>query len=294
MQSNLHLLVIGGDARYLEVIKKLANTGATVYLIGYDQHTFEEKNVKQTTMTTMDFGIVDAISLPVAGTKDNGEVEALYSAETIYITEEMVSQTPAHCTIYTGTSNRYLEHIASVCDRRLDTLFVRDDLAIYNSIPTAEGALKLVIDQTDVTVHSSNIMVLGFGRVGKTIARLFSSVGANVHVAVRKSTDIARITEMGLIPVQLENVEQEVVKMNTVINTIPQPIIDADIITAMKKSTLIVDIASAPGGTDFAFAQQQGIKAIHALGLPGSTEPKTAGRVIGSVLLELLKSNTAS
>ena len=278
---------MGGDARYLEVIRKLSNEVAKLYLIGYDQLTFDEKHVKQTTMETVDFGIIDAIILPVAGTNEDGKIEAMYSDEVISLTEDVVRQTPNHCTIYTGNANAYLKNITH--DKQLVALFYRDDLAVYNSIPTAEGALKLIMEQTDVTVHGSNVMILGFGRVGKTVVNLFSSVGANVRVAVRKSADIARVTEMGLTPVKLEKLEQEIVGMDTVINTIPHPVIDADIIAAMETSTLIVDIASAPGGTDFAFAKTHGIKALHALGLPGKTAPKSAGRIIGSVLLELLR-----
>ena len=278
---------MGGDARYLEVIRKLSNEVAKLYLIGYDQLTFNEKHVKQTTMETVDFGIIDAIILPVAGTNEDGKIEAMYSDEVISLTEDVVRQTPNHCTIYTGNANAYLKNITH--DKQLVALFYRDDLAVYNSIPTAEGALKLIMEQTDVTVHGSNVMILGFGRVGKTVVNLFSSVGANVRVAVRKSADIARVTEMGLTPVKLEKLEQEIVGMDTIINTIPHPVIDADIIAAMETSTLIVDIASAPGGTDFAFAKTHGIKALHALGLPGKTAPKSAGRIIGSVLLELLR-----
>lgn len=278
---------MGGDARYLEVIRKLSNEVAKLYLIGYDQLTFDEKHVKQTTMETVDFGIIDAIILPVAGTNEDGKIETMYSDEVISLTEDVVRQTPNHCTIYTGNANAYLKNITH--DKQLVALFYRDDLAVYNSIPTAEGALKLIMEQTDVTVHGSNVMILGFGRVGKTVVNLFSSVGANVRVAVRKSADIARVTEMGLTPVKLEKLEQEIVGMDTVINTIPHPVIDADIIAAMETSTLIVDIASAPGGTDFAFAKTHGIKAMHALGLPGKTAPKSAGRIIGNVLLELLR-----
>lgn len=287
MLNNLHILIIGGDERYLEVIKKVSGAAAIVHLIGYDQLTFVEKNIKQTTMETVDFGIIDAIILPVAGTKDDGKIEATYSDEAICLTKDMIRQTPAHCTIYTGNANDYLKNITR--EKQLVALFYRDDLAIYNSIPTAEGALKLVMEQTDVTVHGSNVMILGFGRVGKSVVNLFSSVGANVRVAVRKSANIARVTEMGLTPVKLEKLEQEIVGMDTVINTIPHPVIHADIIVAMEKSTLIVDIASAPGGTDFAFAKTHGIKTLHALGLPGKTAPKSAGRIIGGVLLELLR-----
>lgn len=288
MLNGLNVLIMGGDARYLEVIKRLSNAGANLYLIGFDLLSFNENNISHTTADKIDCNIIDAITLPVAGTKDNGAIEAVYAAKEIFFTTEMIKKTPEHCTIYTGTSNPFLENITQSCDRQLIALFTRDDLAVYNSIPTAEGTLQLVMEQTDITVHGSNVMVIGFGRVGKTVARLFSSVGANVRVVVRKSADIARITEMGLTPVTFDDLKREITSMNTVINTIPQPVIDANIIATMKTSTLIVDIASAPGGTDFVYAEKKGVKALHALGLPGKTAPRSAGRMIGSVLLELL------
>lgn len=280
---------MGGDARYVEVIHQLAAKGMKVFLIGYDQLTFKNPQIIQLDVSKVDFSIMNAISLPVAGTNKTGNVEAIYTDKSVYLTEEMVNNTSEHCVIYTGTSNSYLEHITNATNRKLVTLFERDDLAVYNSIPTAEGALMLAMEHMDITVHGSYVMVLGFGRVGKTVARLFASVGAKVRVAVRKPADVARIKEMGLAPIRLEILEREIVGMDIVINTIPHPIIDSKAISAMQKSTLIIDITSAPGGTDFDFAREQGIKALHALGLPGKTAPRSAGGIIGSVLLELLE-----
>lgn len=279
---------MGGDARYLEVIHKLSSEGATIFLAGYDQLTFKSSNVINTKLSAIDFSVIDAITLPVAGTNDSGETESIYSDTDIVFTEDIIASTPENCIIYTGISNTYLESLAASYNRDLVTLFARDDLAIYNSIPTAEGTLMLALEQTDFTIHGSSVLVLGFGRVGKTVTRLFSSVGAKVSVGVRKSADIARITEMGLTPVHLENLEQEIASAEICINTIPHPIIDTKVISAMARSALIIDITSAPGGTDFAFADKLGIKALHALGLPGKTAPKSAGRIIGSVLLGLL------
>ena len=288
MLNNFDLLIIGGDARTIEVIKIFASKGANVHLIGFEKEIVEGDTIHYANTDGMDFSNIDAILLPVAGTNHHGKVEAVYSDEAVYLTTEMMQQTPSHCTIYTGTSNTFLQNVAQSCSRQMVVLFSRDDLAIYNAIPTAEGALKLVMEQTEVTVHGSSVMVLGFGRVGKTVARLFSSVGAKVSVAARNPADIARITEMGLAPVKLDNLKREIAGIDTVIHTIPHPIMDTSILSAMTTSTLIIDITSAPGGTDFAFAKEKGIKALHALGLPGKTAPKTAGRVIGSVLLALL------
>ena len=59
-------------------------------------------------------------------------------------------------------------------------LFERDDIAIYNSIPTVEGIIMMAIQQTDYTIHGSHVAVLGLGRTGLTIARTFRALGADV------------------------------------------------------------------------------------------------------------------
>ncbi len=76
----------------------------------------------------------------------------------------------------------YLDKIAKKADRELVQLFKRDDVAIYNSIPTVEGTIMMAIQNTDITIHQSSVAVLGLGRVGMSVARTFSLLGAKVKV----------------------------------------------------------------------------------------------------------------
>ena len=57
----------------------------------------------------------------------------------------------------------------------------------------------------------------------------------------------------------------------------------------MPSHTLIIDLASKPGGTDFRYAEKRGIKALLAPGLPGIVAPKTAGQILANVLAQLLQ-----
>ncbi|RKQ37263.1 dipicolinate synthase subunit DpsA [Oceanobacillus halophilus] len=288
MTKNLKVLVMGGDNRYLEVINKLASNDVRVFLTGFDQLSFSTPYVSHRELMDIDFSMLDAILLPVSGTDSNGVIETTYSDKTIKLTEYLLNKTPKHCVIYTGIVNDFLVNIAASTNRKLVRLFSRNDIAIYNSIPTAEATLKLAIEETDFTIHGSNVLILGFGRIGMTIARLFSAIGANVTVTARKTEHFARISEMGLKSISTEKMDRIISSMDICINTIPKMIIDSSVINNMSTSTLILDLASKPGGTDFEYACKKGIKAIHALGLPGKTAPRTAGEIIGSVLLELL------
>lgn len=288
MLTDLHITIIGGDARQIEVIRKLTELDANVSLVGFEHLDQGFTGAEKKKITEIDFRKTDAIVLPVSGTSETGEVETTFSKEPVQVTEEMFIQTPEHCVIFTGISSDYLDGCAKKANRSLVKLLERDDVAIYNSIPTVEGILMLVIQNTDITIHSSNTLVLGFGRTGMSVARAFSALGAKVKVGTIKADDIARITEMGLTPVHLRDLETAVEDVDIIINTIPAFVLTANVISKMPLHTLIVDIASKPGGTDFRFAKKRGIHAILAPGLPGIVAPKTAGKIIANVLVQEL------
>jgi len=288
MLTGLHIAIIGGDARQLEVVRKLTELDAKLSLIGFDQldHGFTGASKEQ--IDQLDFSDIDALVLPVSGTNSEGHVETIFSNETVILTKEILAKTPNHCTVYSGISNSYLDTICKEGKRNLVKLFERDDVAILNSIPTVEGTIMMVIQHTDSTIHNSNVAVLGLGRVGMSVARTFSALGAKVKVGARKSEHLARVVEMGLEPFHLSELEKHVTDSDVVINTIPHQIVTSSVISKMPTHTLIIDLASKPGGTDFRYAEKRGIKALLAPGLPGIVAPKTAGQILANVLSQLL------
>ncbi len=288
MLTGMHVAIIGGDARQLEVIRKLTELDAKLSLIGFDQLAHSFTGATKTSINEIDVSDLDAIILPVHGTNLEGKVNTVFSNEKIAITEEMLLKTPKHCTVYSGISNSYLDDLMKAVNRKYVQLFERDDVAIYNSIPTAEGTIMMVIQHTDFTIHGSRVAVLGLGRVGMTVARTFAALGAKVKVGARRTEHLARILEMGLEPFHLQDLEKEVRDIDVCINTIPTLVVTASVISKMPAHTLIIDLASKPGGTDFRYAEKRGIKALLAPGLPGVVAPKTAGQIIANVLSQLL------
>jgi dipicolinate synthase subunit A len=288
MLSDLHIAIIGGDARQLEVIRKLTEMDAILTLIGYDQLDHGFTGASKMDMDEVDFSKLDSIILPVNGTGPQGEIDTIFSNKKIVITEEQLKKTKEHCHVFSGISNVYLDTITSNSNRKHTKLFERDDVAIYNSIPTVEGTIMMVIQHTDITIHQSNTIVLGFGRVGMSVARTFQALGANVKVGARKSEHIARILEMGMKAFHLDHLKQEVLDTDVCINTIPALIVTPEVISKLPSHTLIIDLASKPGGTDFRYAEKRGIKALLAPGLPGIVAPKTAGKIVANVLSQLL------
>ncbi|MEC0698850.1 dipicolinic acid synthetase subunit A [Bacillus haynesii] len=292
MLTGLTIAIIGGDARQLEIIRKLTEQDAKVFLIGFDQLDHGFTGATKLKLTELDFGTIDSIILPVSGTSMEGTVATVFSNEKVVLKQEHLEKTQPHCAIYSGISNQYLDGMAKGANRRLIKLFERDDIAIYNSIPTVEGAIMMAIQHTDFTIHGSIVMVLGLGRTGMSISRTFSALGARVKVGARDSAHLARIMEMGLTPFHTNELAEHVENIDICINTIPSLILNKHVLSRMTPRTLILDLATRPGGTDFDFAEKQGIKALLAPGLPGIVAPKTAGQIIANVLCNLLSEST--
>ena len=101
-----------------------------------------------------------------------------------------------------------------------------------------------------------------------------------VYCEARKSSDLAWIKAYGYKEIPLENLKENICKMDIVFNTIPYKILDKSTLILMSKETLIIDLASAPGGVDYEVAEKLGIKAILASALPGKVAPDSASDYI--------------
>lgn len=288
MLTGVNVLLLGGDARQLEIINKLCESNATVYICGFEQKKELHEKAISIELTKQSFAKLDALLLPAVGCDDDGYVHTVFSSEPIQLTDELLAALPKTCVIYAGMAKSYLKELCARHALTLVELFERDDIAIYNSIPTMEGALMMAIQHTDFTIHRSQSMVLGFGRTGISMARGLQALGSSVWVGVRRSEHFARVYEMGFQPFYIKDLEHVVANIDLLFNTIPTMIITAQIIDKLQKNAVIIDLATKPGGTDFAYAELKGIKALLAPGLPGIVAPKTAGLILADCLSQLL------
>ena len=289
MNTTKQIAVIGGDARYLDMIKMLTKQSNNhIQAVGFDQLDQGFTGVKQVDFEDLDLKSLDAVILPIPGTDDDGYIETVFSGKQIKITTDWLKKLPSHCVVFSGIANDYLINCVKEASLKLTPLMNRNDVAIYNSIPTVEGTIMIAIQNTDFTIHSSNIIVLGLGRVGLSVASKLSMLGANVYVGSKKKEDLARAYEMGLTPFHIKDLSAYTSNCDMLINTVPAKVVTADSIKPMKSHTLIIDLASKPGGVDFDYAKKRGIKALHSLGLPGIVAPKTAGEILGTVINQIL------
>lgn len=289
MKKTNKVIVLGGDKRTIHMIQKFATVGIHVVAIGFDEIQFNHAHIKKEKIADVIFADVKAVILPVGGTDQRGKVVAKYTLDELIFTDFHAEQLSKDAVIYTGIASSYLDKMTQKHKLTCVPLFKRDDIAILNSIPTAEGTLQIAIEQTDVTIHQSNTLIIGFGRIAMTMARLFKAVGAHVTVVARSGENKARIIEMGCSHLSFDEIKDHIATFDVCINTVPATVITEKIIDQMSSKLLVIDVASAPGGIDFIYAKQSGIRTIHALGIPGKTAPITAGHILADILVDLIQ-----
>ena len=187
-----------------------------------------------------------------------------------------------------AVSNAVRNHAGKI---KVYDYFDLEDVAIKNAVPTAEGAVQKAMAESDRTIFGSRVLITGCGRCGKALALLLKGMGAYVTLTCRKPSDAAFIETLGLKALKFSQFKDRAGDFDIIFNTVPEKILDAALLENIPRGCMIIDIAQAPGGTDFTAAAELGIKAFHCPGLPGRVAPYTAAAVLKDAILRIALSH---
>lgn len=274
MDSSVNIGVLGGDSRQIYLAELLVRDGYEACACGFEQAEFSV-GVQRTSLEEL----TDAcgiIILPLPVTIDGVTLKAEYSDGRILLDDAFAEKMRGK-RVFGGMMDRL--YSTSEIWQEIDSAdyYTRGEFTVKNAVPTAEGAIEIAMKEYVGTVSGSRCLVAGFGHVGKVLARMLLGIGAKVTVAARKPEDLAWIETIGCSAVQTAQIGGG---YDLVFNTIPAMIFSRHVLSSLRGCSLLVDLASAPGGVDFEAAEKIGIHAILCPSLPGRIAPKTSGEII--------------
>jgi dipicolinate synthase subunit A len=284
----IKIAVIGGDKRDIYLMQELIQLGASVSAVGFSPCPELSQVHLVNRLETALINDVQVLIFPMGGTDSEGNIKCLDQDITLRLSPEIASNIPEGVLVIIGFARDFVKEWALKYKWNMIEIAEMDTVAIMNSIPSAEGALQWAMEKLSITIHDSNSFVLGFGRLGKTLARMLHGIGANTTIVARKRSALSRAFEMGYGCLHISQLSQNISKADVIFNTIPAMVLDEQLLTYLNKDTLIIDIASSPGGTDFAAAKRLGIQAILTPSLPGLVAPKTGGKILAQVIPQLI------
>lgn len=164
-----------------------------------------------------------------------------------------------------------------------------EKIAILNAIATAEGTIMEAIKSSDINLHGSNCLVLGYGRCAKVLAGKLKALDARVTIAARSEEALAYAEAAGFQICRLDEIKNILSSFNFIFNTIPALVLDKDHLALVDPKVTIIDIASQPGGVDFEYAISHNLNAKLCLGIPGKVAPKTSAEIILNGIMSFIK-----
>lgn len=283
MKNNFKLACLGGDGRSTSMISRLTALGAQVSVWGRasaESHSLEGalQGAEAVVLPMPAFDGAGRLYCPLANGSEAPDAKTLFCL--------IGGDIP----IMGGRISPDIREVARTCGVRLYDYAEREDFKIRNAVPTAEGAICLAMQALDRTLSGSHVAILGYGCIGAALAKRLRNLGAHVTVAARKTRDVARIECAGCRAIHLtgeHSLRPLTAGYDVIFNTVPYCLLTPELLSSMPEKTLLVELASAPGGWDSTLALP--CRAIYAPGIPGKHFPTTAGVIIAQTVDTILK-----
>lgn len=283
--KNIKISFIGGDLRQLAAARTFSKKGADTQVFGFDGFSDGYPGVK----FANDLGnaLINSacVVLPLPYGRD-GKINCPMTREEISLDD--VIKYSGNSLIVGGRLDPKSYETAFAHNNKMIDYYGREELSVLNAVPTAEGAIEIAMRELPLTIFGMEAAVIGYGRVGRVLARTLSALGANVTVLARKADARAWARVDGCACADIERLADLAPRFICVFNTVPAPVIGAKTLVLLPAGALVIDLASSPGGVDFGAAEKAGVRCISALSLPGRVAPDTAGMIIAETIENIL------
>jgi len=277
-----HFWVVGGDPRQAALASALSEDGHVVHTYALDR----DSDPALAAGDLVGAEEADCLVLPLPA-QEGAFVNAPLARQAPRLSEVLDVMRPGQL-LCAGRAGKELNEGAQARGIPLVDYFKREELAIANAAPTSEGAIQIALEEMPITLHGARCLVIGYGRLGKVLARQLQGLGAKVSIAARRCSDLAWAQMWNYGVERSDQLSGWLCAYDLVVNTVPAPILGREELRDLKPSCLVIDLASKPGGVDFAAAAELGVQVVWALSLPGKAAPVTAALAIKHTLYNIL------
>ena len=289
--SNYDFSIIGGDKRLVYMAEFFIEKGFSVisYSPCLPQEIFPEADSLETALSSS-----NAVICPIPFSRDKKNILSLNnldSTKDLSISTLKDSLNPHHL-LFAGCIPLELMAYGEESGIFMYDYMLNEELTLYNTIATAEGAIAEAIKYQPTNMHESKCLILGFGRCAKTLALKLKGLAADVTICARSITALAEADTLGCKTMSFDTLEADINSFEYIFNTIPQMVLSDSHLKKISKDSLLIDIA--PGGFDFELSRSLGLNSHLSLGLPGKYSPKSSALVLANATLAICSAVTNS
>ena len=143
-------------------------------------------------------------------------------------------------------------------------------------------------ENTAYSLYRAEILIIGYGRIGKALHNILKGYGADITVCSRSKSSKDEAIYNGAKHISFEQLKSEN-NANIIFNTVPHMVLTKNELSALKKDAVILDLASFPGGVDTLVADSLGLAVLNGRKMPSRYTEKTAGYLIGEAVSDIIE-----
>ena len=281
----LKAVAVGGDLRMSVLARLMRQDGHDVTVLAAENAPPASPPLGAA--SDAELARAELVVLPLPAVDAEGAISAPFSSARLS-PEKLFSQLRRGTVVAAGMVSESLRTAAVRHGLRIEDYFAREEFAVRNAVPTAEGAIEIAMGMLSRTLHRSRALVVGFGRIGKLLALRLRALGADVTVSARKYSDFAWIDAIGCRSLRTSALAGSLGEFDVVFNTVPSRVLGRSELETLKPGAPVIDLASRPSGVDMDAALELGVEVTWALSLPGRCSPVTAGEIIRDTVYNIL------
>lgn len=274
------IVLLGGDLRQRYLNTFLKEKGCSTYCFG-----LYPGDSLQAVQEVLRSEYVAAV-LPLPVTRDGTHVQMSLTNEILPLAQVLADIRPGSLVAGGIMPGAFAESLRQKGVTVSD--YYDEDFILKNAELTAEGVLLELRKHTAAPLETLRIAVTGFGRVAKAVTKALRTQNCTPVIAARSEAARNEAQDAGVPAVSIAVLCETAGEYDVIINTVPAQILGADALRRTKPGVLLLDVASAPFGVDFAAAEQLQRNAVKALSLPGKYTPQAAAQIVGEKILSLL------
>ena len=285
----MEVLVLGGDMRYIEVIEYLS-CRYNVSIVGY-KNTFINNLVKNLDINDVDISKYDVVILPINGVMDKNLINCRFNNNPIKLPRDFFVDSKDNVMIFSGIPTPNLDNMLEISNRDCIYMMKDKDVISENAVPTVEGIIADVINNTDKTLADSRVLVFGYGNIGSLLVKYLEMLGADVIVSIVRSDDKILLDSMGIsnfYSYDRQSLISGINGVDVIVNTVPKTVIGEELIRFINPDCYVLDVASHPHGINQEVLAEYFIKSKLYLGIPGKIAPKTSGKILSKKISKVM------
>ncbi|MFI3141356.1 MAG: dipicolinate synthase subunit DpsA [Clostridia bacterium] len=274
MTLSKNILILGGDLRQNKIQELLVSKN---YTCTHLKTASECENINQK------IPLYDVVILPVPVSHDD---IFLYSSDNQVKIEldTIVSSLCKGQLLIGGSISENLRSKLSKKSVEFFDFYENEELVLFNAYLTAQGALRLILENTDEYLSGKKVLITGYGRVAKASANILRAVGLDVYICVRNQEQKITAKCEGYKTLDFSELLPAMHIFDFILNTVPANVFDKTELSAMKTKAKYFELASVPYGIDKENFEISKEKFIKGNALPGRFLPSSAGEIITKII----------